>query len=419
MGTGTKRHGPPLGWVVLLALALAGCAPDPVTGPGGTPSLAKGGGGKPGGGGETLIPLVKLADPKALGCSAITPSDVSPKISGTLVRVAGWANCAGGTRMFIWSPGGGGQLIASEPGEFRRVADDGRMAGMRYNTTRTVLSAFVSSLGQTPAATDDLPTGGGYLRTNLQAFSPDGGTVIGQAETPQGEGTWPLVIWRRSGGTWSDPVQLSTELSTPGWYKDISVAGERIAGRALGPHAAVWSRQGTAWTYTALPEKVNGSETVSASDVRAINAAGDLIVGYRDLPVPRNPSIQYDEHVVWRLSNGSWVLEPLVGLNISEGVPSDVADLPDGRTVVVGYSWEDTNGKGGVRWPVYWVWNRKDNQACDDGRCFGPAQKLSQLSEQWGAEALAVNILGQIVGTAWTGSVSTVFYPVMWTLPAR
>jgi uncharacterized membrane protein len=413
MWTSATRHGQHLGWVLLVGLAMAGCRSDPVTGPRENATLARGGGGKPAGGGGTLLPLVKLADPRALGCSSITPRDLSPKIGGNVVRVAGSGSCGGVSRMFSWSPNDGGVLIGNDQGQLLSVADDGGMAGVRYNSDRTVMRAFVSS--QAPSETDDLPSKGPGLRTNVQASSPDGGTVIGQAESSQGGGNWPVVIWRRSNGTWSGPVELA--VPTPGWYRDISLAGERIVGARSGPHAAVWSRQGEGWTYTALPEKVNESETVSVSDAQAINAAGDLIVGYRDLPVPRDPGSQYDEHVVWRLSNGSWVLEPLVGLNISEGIPSDVADLKDGRTVVVGYSWEDTNGKGGIRWPVYWVWNRADSDACADGHCFGPAQKLSQLNERWGAEALAVNIFGQIVGTAWTGSVSTAFYPVMWTLP--
>ncbi|HEX9166886.1 MAG TPA: hypothetical protein VF862_13315, partial [Gemmatimonadales bacterium] len=136
------------------------------------------------------------------------------------------------------------------------------------------------------------------------------------------------------------------------------------------------------------------------------------IVGVRELPLARDPTVMYDEHVAWiAAGGGGWVLVPLKGTdpNLNEGAGFGVADrTSDGSTIVAGFSWENTSGPGGKQWAV--VWRRARGATA-----FDPPVRLQPLSKTGDAMASGVNTRGEVVGIAWTGSGSL---SVMWRLPA-
>lgn len=395
------------GTLAMAAVAVMACAREPLTGISDTPALAKGG--KPGGSGTPLLPLVKLTDPRTLGCSSAMPRDIN---SGATVRVAGYANCGGVMRLFTWTGSLGASLIgdASVNGIVEGVADDQTMVG---NLRAPGPPAFVILGGASPIAA--LPLPGEYLYASATAVSANGQFAVGNGSKLNpgfvdcrtlNACVYHTLLWTRSGDSWSGPEVVATGGSAAAVTND----GDLVIG-ASGGHAVIWTR-GTPWQGLSLPE-LTPTETVAfGSSAEAINGQGDVIAGYRVLPLQRDPTIQYEEHAVWRFDGASWKVEPLKGYNIAEGRAYDVADF-NGRTVVVGFSWDDTKGRGGTQWPTYWTWDR------NVAHPFAPPQRLSQLSERWGASATAVNSLGQIVGDSWTGSLAVAFYPVMWQLPPQ
>lgn len=396
--------------LAVAGLVMVGCSREPPTGTSEAPALAKGG--KPSGGGSTLIPYVKLANLKALGCSAAAPRDISPQSpSATVVRVVGYAVCGGSMRLFTWTGSSGASLIgdATFQGIVEGVADDETMVG---DLRAPGPPAFVINRGATSSILP-LPTTG-YLYAEASAVSRDGNFAAGYgaklnqgfADCGQyGSCAYHLLRWSRSGSGWAGPVVVS---DTGGSAAAITADGRLIVGSLKG-HAVLWS-QGTPWNVQRLPEDLNGGTVALGSDGHAINGNGDVIVGSRLLPLQRDPTIQYDEHAVWRKDGTIWKIEPLKGYNIAEGIAYDVADY-HGTTVVVGYSWDNTSGKGGTQWPTYWTWDR------NAATTFSPPNRLSQINEAWGGSATAVNSLGQIVGVSATGSLSAGEYPVMWKLP--
>jgi hypothetical protein len=363
--------------LLLAALAVAACSPEVATSPDLEPTYARGGNG----GGEPAVSTgilpVQLGDPKSFGCSSTRAAAIN---DATQTVVGG--SCSGPVTLnpFIWTTAGAS--VVPDTGDVLDVAADGAVAG------RLDFRPFYREPGNAPVY---LPMTTGMRWGEVSGVTPDGTFAVGHmsAET-SGSG----ALWKLSAGTWT-----VEEFSGDLW--GVSASGTMVVG-SQNQRATVWTNTGM-WTPTTLPD--GGALDSHAT---AVNQAGTVVVGERNVPGQRDPSLRVKQHVAWISDGaGNWTLQVLGGLNILEGTAYSVATLLDGSVVAVGDSWEDKAGKGAQLWAVAW---RKPVGAS----AFSAPIRLSPISKGQNAGASDVNSKGEIVGYS-NGKLGAV--AVMWKLP--
>ena len=363
--------------LIAAALALVACSPEAPTSPDLEPSYARGGNGGGDPAASTGILPVQLGDPKSLGCS----STRATSINDALQTVVG-GSCSGSVTLnpFIWTSAG--SSVLPDTGDVLDVTASGAVAG------RLDFRPFYREPGAAPAY---LPMTTGMRWGEVSGITADGTFAVGNMSNETSGGG---ALWRFSGGTW-----VVEELAGSLW--GVSSSGTMIVG-AQNQRATYWTNAG-AWTATTLPD--GGAVESHAT---AVNQAGTVIVGERNVPAQGDPSLRVRQHVAWISDGaGNWTLQVLGGLNILEGTAYSVATLLDGSVVAVGDSWEDKAGKGAQLWAVAW---RKPAGAST----FGAPIRLNPISKGQTAGASDINSKGEIVGYS-NARIGTV--AVMWKLP--
>jgi hypothetical protein len=354
----------------------------------------QGKGGRPGGGGgSTITGPITLGAPGDMGCRWTEAYGIN---AAAVPLVAGMAGGCGNpyNKPFIWSAPTGAATGNSTGVWARAASDNGIVVGM--------------GPGQEPVIFDDngavqtvLTRPKGYTTGEATSITSDGTVIVGFAYSVAENGKHPF-LWQRTSTGWGEGEPIP---SNGGWAWGVTRVGDelRIVGAVSsgGRHgAALWSRTSSGWTLVQLN---------ADSDANAVNATATVIAGTRKLPLPGDPTRTYYEHVVW-VDQGAdgWQVATLKGAdpNFDEGEALGIADQPDGSTVVVGYSWQNTSGTGGTQWAVAWT-------RAAGATAFGSPKLLPPLSKKWGATASGVNSRGEVVGAGSTGSSSNA---VMWKL---
>lgn len=355
----------------------------------------QGKGGKPGGGGGgTILGPLTLGVPADIGCR----STETHGISAVGPLVVGMASGCGNPRSkpFIWSAQTGIAATGSSAGVWASAAsDDGIIVGMGPGQEPVIFDEYggVATVLARPA---------GYTTGEATNITSDGTAIVGYVYSVSENDNHPF-LWRRTSSGWGEGEPIP---SGGGWAWGVMRAGDAI--RVVGAAsygawygAVLWNRTNSGWQHIEL--NLN-------SDANAINAAGTVIAGTRYVPLPSDPTTTFPEHVVWEVDpdTGRWRMSTLKGAdpNFDEGEASGIADQPDGSTVVVGYSWQNTSGAGGTQWAVAWT-----RAAGTTG--FGSPKLLPPLSKKLGATAAGINSRGEVVGTSPSG---TSLYAVMWKL---
>jgi uncharacterized membrane protein len=362
--------------LIIACTFAAACTNEISTSPQIDVRYAKGGGGKPGGGGSVAITPVQLSGRTCSSAAALATNDAGA------VTIGGYC-VAKQTSPFIWTPAG--SSIIADTGEVLDVALDGAIVG------DLDFKPFYRAPNSQPVI---LPMNGRTWGV-AEGVSADGTVAVGNLQVSQGSTTvFESAVWTKNGSAW--------ELGTiSGFGKKISADARSIAGYAAG-HASVWQYSAGAWIAATLPDA-----GAISSRAYGINQDGTVIVGQREVPLSDGRPGTYEQPVVWTYDGATWSMSVLQGINIQEGGAYGVATRLDGSIVAVGYAWEDKAGAGQQQWAVAWVKPVGESQ-------FGAPTRLEPVTKGSYAEARDVNARGQIVGTAAARIGSTA---VMWQLP--
>jgi hypothetical protein len=269
------------------------------------------------------------------------------------------------------------------------VSDDGVIVGLGPDRSPV-------EFDQLGNVVENLPLPAGYSSGEAVGTTASGSVVVGWAGN--GSSCYPMV-WQYDSSGWTTGQVIDKSAGFA--YGVTKVAGElRVVGRS-GGRAVLWTLASGSLTRLEL--------ATDQSSASGINGLGTVVAGTRTLPLARDPSRSYDEHVVWvRNDSGGWDLVPLKGADPSfgEGDASGIADQSDGSTIVVGYSWQNTSGTGGTVWAV--AWRRAAGAAAFDSPIL-----LPPLNKKSGAVATDINSRGEVVGVSDVGMTR---YAVMWKL---
>lgn len=359
-------------------------------------------GGKPGGGGTTTLAPTIIGDSKGLGCSAILPQRINGAASALVVGYA--LGCETSEVPFVWSASSGATTGDSLGGRAMAVSDSGVILGF------SVVSSQPVEFDELGRETRVLPMPSGFTSGEVYGLTADGTVAAGSGWN--GTSDYPL-LWQRmsTADPWDEAVVLDSNGGGAVAIADLGAGAFRVAGYGPGNDAVVWTGSITSgWTKTVLP-KDSGERRRFVSD---INEDGTIVIGYHDVPLPKDPTNDLQQPVVWIHDGTQWNLVVLPGAdpNFSEGQAYGIANQDDGSVVAVGYAWEDTPGKkgslGGTMWAVAWRW-------AVGAAGFATPIKLQPISKgTWGgAAAVDVNRHGTIVGQADTGLTRVA---VIWTL---
>jgi len=366
--------------LVLFSFLALSASPLPVDGKG-----KPGGPGGPGGGPKPATPQIL---PVSLGapadCSTTEGLNLNSGGNGLTVVGTGW--CLNAHYAAVrWSPGFGMQYIALLPGSTGNtasaVSDDGTIVGWAVGTPG---QAFV--LEREAAVLQRLEPLPGMLHARADSISRQGRYIVGVTST---DTEFHGTAWTRNpAGAWQ-PVDLG--IGSCDGVPGVADDGTTIVNIGTVAHTG---RIGSA-LLAALP----GTDTVA----RAINSAGDWIVGYRLAPCTA-PCSKYPVPVYWTLQGSSW--SGPVDLPALDGVDSEALGIAErsGAKLIVGYGY--TN-KDGIMRAVAWM---------QDGSSFR-LQRLAAIDGKGRAFAWAsaVNDAGQVTGTSQGSGLAR--FAVLWQLP--